>query len=74
MITNAAGEGAYPICGFSWVVVRVNQDDPVKGKKLVDLLNWMLDTGNGEASTLYYAPLPDALVAKVKDAVATIKF
>jgi phosphate transport system substrate-binding protein len=74
MITNAAGEGAYPICGFSWVVVRANQDDPIKGKKLVDLLNWMLDTGNGEASTLYYAPLPDALVAKVKDAVATIKF
>jgi phosphate transport system substrate-binding protein len=74
MITNAAGEGAYPICGFSWVVVRVNQDNAVTGKKLVDLLNWMLDKGNAEAGDLYYAPLPESLVSKVKDAVATIKY
>ncbi len=74
MITNASGEDAYPICGFSWVVVRVNQDDPVKGKKLVDLLNWILDKGNAEAGDLYYAPLPDSLVEKVKGAVATIKY
>lgn len=74
MITNAGGEKSYPICGFSWIVVRQNQDDPVKGKKLVDLLNWILDKGNAEAGDLYYAPLPDSLVEKVKEAVATIKY
>ena len=74
MITNAAGENAYPISGFSWIVVRVNQDDAVKGKALVDLLNWVLATGNSEVSDLYYAPLPDSLIDKVKASVATIKY
>ena len=73
MITNAPGADAYPICGFSWVVVRVNQSGD-SGKALVDLLNWMMDKGNGEVDSLYYAPFPDSLVAKVKAAVATIKY
>lgn len=74
MITNAPGEEAYPICGFSWVVVRVNQSNGENGKALVDLLNWMMDKGNGEVATLYYAPFPDSLVSKIKAAVARIKY
>jgi len=74
MITNASGENAYPISGFSWVVLRVNQEDSAKGKAIVDLLNWVLDTGNGEVSDLFYAPLPKSLISKVKESVATIKF
>ena len=73
MITNAPGAEAYPICGFSWVVVRTNQSGP-NGKDLVDLLNWMMDKGNSEVASLYYAPFPDSLVNKVKAAVATIKY
>ena len=74
MITNASGEESYPICGFCWIVARVNQEDSAKGKTLVDLLNWVMDTGNPEVKDLMYAPLPDSLVAKVKESVATIKF
>lgn len=74
MITDSPGEEAYPICGFSWVVVRVKQADAQTGKALVDLLNWMMDKGNGEVADLYYAPFPDSLVEKVKTAVATIKY
>lgn len=72
MITNAPGADAYPICGFSWVVVRVNQD--ANGKTLVDLLNWIMDKGNAEVAGLYYAPFPDSLVGKVKAAIARIKY
>lgn len=73
MITNAPGKDAYPICGFSWIVVRVNQTGP-NGKALVDLLNWIMDTGNGEVASLYYAPFPDSLVNKIKAAISTIKY
>ena len=73
MITNAPGDDAYPICGFSWVVVRVDQGGSENGKALVDLLNWMMDKGNSEVASLYYAPFPDSLVNKVKAAIATIK-
>ena len=73
MITNAGGAEAYPICGFSWVVVRVNQSGE-NGKALVDLLKWMMDKGNAEVSTLYYAPFPDSLVSKIKAAIKTIKY
>ena len=74
MITNAPGEAAYPICGFSWVVVRVNQSNSENGKAIVDLLNWMMDKGNSEVADLYYAPFPDSLTSKVKAAVAKIKY
>jgi phosphate transport system substrate-binding protein len=73
MITNAPGAQAYPICGFSWVVVRVNQSGE-NGKALVDLLKWMMSTGNGEVASLYYAPFPDSLVSKINAAINTIKY
>jgi phosphate transport system substrate-binding protein len=72
--TNAPGEGAYPICGFTWILVYPNISDPVKGKAMVDFLNWAMDDGQKMAAALYYSPLPESLVAKIKDKIATIKY
>jgi phosphate transport system substrate-binding protein len=63
-ITNAPGANAYPISSFTWMLVPVKSADAAKGKVLKDFLNWMLNSGQGEVSTLYYAPLPKALVDK----------
>ena len=63
-ITNAPGANAYPISSFTWLLVPVKSADPAKGKVLKDFLNWMLNDGESQVSSLYYAPLPKSFVEK----------
>jgi len=63
-ITNAPGAKSYPISSFTWLLVPVKSADPAKGKVIKDFLNWMLNDGEKQVSSLYYAPLPEAVVAK----------
>ena len=74
MITDSRGEEAYPICGFTWLLVYKNYKDSDKGKAVADFLNWYLDKGEAMASDLYYAPLPASLVEKVKDQIGMVKY
>jgi phosphate transport system substrate-binding protein len=72
-ITNAPGKGAYPIASFTWLLVPVKWEDAAKHKVMIDFLNWMLNSGEGMVQSLYYAPLPKNVAAKVKAKIATIK-
>ena len=40
---------------------------------MVDFLHWMLKTGEGEAASMTYAPLPPAVAQKVEQEIAQIK-
>ena len=71
-IVDAPGAGSYPISSFTWILLYQKQSDPVKGKKLVDFLNWALTEGEKEAVTLDYAPLPADMATTVKARLATI--
>jgi phosphate transport system substrate-binding protein len=73
-VVDAPGPDSYPISSFTWIIVYQHQRDPVKGKKLVDFLNWALTYGEPEAPSLDYAPLPSEMTPKVKAKVATIDF
>ena len=73
-ITNAPGEGAYPICGATWLLVYEQQKDATKGKKLVEFLKWSQKDGEKMAKDLDYAPLPEALQARVLQRINEIKF
>jgi phosphate transport system substrate-binding protein len=72
-ITNAPGKDAYPISSFTWLLIPVQSKDPAKGKILADFLNWMSTDGQKMASALAYAPLPESVVQKEKDAIKQIK-
>jgi len=74
MITNAPGEESYPICGFTWLLVNKSYADAEKGKAITDFLKWYLSEGEGMAADLYYAPLPESLVVKVKSQIKQVKF
>ena len=63
-ITNAPGAQAYPISSFTWILVPLKPQDAAKGRVLKDFLNWMLNSGQNEASALFFAPLPASLVSK----------
>jgi phosphate transport system substrate-binding protein len=72
-MVNPAGDQAYPIAGATWLLVYEQAKDPVKGKKLVEFLNWALTKGEGMAASLDYAPLPEELSKRVLERVKTMK-
>jgi phosphate transport system substrate-binding protein len=72
-ITNAPGKDAYPISSFTWLLIPAQSKDAAKGKILADFLNWMVGDGQKLTSALSYAPLPDSVVAKVKEAIQQVK-
>lgn len=71
-IVDAPGADSYPISSFTWILVYQHQQDAVKGKKLVDFLNWALTEGEKSAVTLDYAPLPAEMATTVKAKLSTI--
>jgi phosphate transport system substrate-binding protein len=72
-ITNAPGKDAYPISSFTWQLIPAQSKDPAKGKILADFLNWMVTDGQKMTASLSYAPLPENVAAKVKEAIKQVK-
>ncbi len=70
--TNPDGKDAYPIAGFTWILLYGDQPDPVKGKALVEFLWWATHEGQKYAPTLLYAPLPKSLVARIEQTLKTV--
>lgn len=60
-IVNQPGPDAYPICGYSWVLVSARQQSQAAGQALVSLLSWLTHEGQSHAATLGYVPLPPAI-------------
>jgi len=69
-IVNAPGENAYPISGYTYLLVYKDQKDKDKGTELAKFLWWAIHDGEKYAKDLLYAPLPDNVVklaeAKIK--------
>jgi phosphate transport system substrate-binding protein len=62
---NMPGAGAYPISGFTYVLLYKQQPDAARGRALVGFLSWAAHQGQAFAEPLSYATLPAAVVAKV---------
>jgi phosphate transport system substrate-binding protein len=73
-LVNQPGKDAYSIVGFTWLLVYQQQKDPVKGKKLVEFLNWELKHGQKMASAILYAPLPGNVAKMVEKEIKSIKY
>jgi len=72
-ITNAPGKDAYPISSFTWLLIPQQSQDGAKGKILADFLNWMVTDGQKMTAALSYAPLPEGVVQKEKEAIKQVK-
>jgi phosphate transport system substrate-binding protein len=60
-IVNQPGPAAYPISGYSWVLVYARQPSQPAGHAVVSLLSWLTHAGQSYAATLGYVPLPPAV-------------
>ncbi|MGZ6143580.1 MAG: phosphate ABC transporter substrate-binding protein PstS [Myxococcales bacterium] len=65
-ITDGAGEQAYPIASFTYLLVYRDQQDSAKGKALLEFIWWAEHEGQKDAAALDYAPLPKPVVEKVE--------
>jgi phosphate transport system substrate-binding protein len=60
-IVNEPGPSAYPISGYSWVLVSARQPSQPAGHALTGLLSWLTGPGQSYAASLGYVPLPSAI-------------
>jgi phosphate transport system substrate-binding protein len=60
-IVNAPGAGSWPIAGYTYLLVYMDQSDCTKGQKLAGFIRWALSDGSKFASDLLYVPLPDSV-------------
>jgi phosphate transport system substrate-binding protein len=74
MITNSSNPDAYPICGFTWILVYVNQKDQAKGLALVNVLWWAIHDGQQYGAALDYAALSSTAVAKAENEIRSIEY
>jgi phosphate transport system substrate-binding protein len=74
MITNSNAPDAYPIAGFTWILVYQNQTDKNIGGALVKMLWWAIHDGQKDCPALYYVQLSPAAVTKAEALVKSIKF
>jgi phosphate transport system substrate-binding protein len=72
-ITNAPGANSYPISSFTWLLVPLKSPDAAKGKVLRDLLSWIVKSGESEAASLSYAPLPKSVAEKVLKTIYSLQ-
>jgi phosphate transport system substrate-binding protein len=64
-LVNPDGADAYPIAGFTWILVYQKQKNPETGKAVVDFLRWAVHDGQQYTKDLLYASLPESMVAKI---------
>jgi phosphate transport system substrate-binding protein len=72
-ITNAPGADAYPISSFTYLLIPVKPTHPENQKILKDMLSWIIKSGQTEAPTLSYAPLPGNVAEKVLQTVYSLQ-
>jgi phosphate transport system substrate-binding protein len=59
-IVNPAGQESWPIAGYTYLIVYMDQQDCVKAQKLAEFIKWALsEKGAKFATELDYVPLPD---------------
>jgi len=74
IIVNGKQPDAWPIAGFTYLIVNKDYKDCKKAGKLVGFINWALTNkaATDRASKLLYAPLPTEVQPKVMDVIGKI--
>ena len=72
-ITNAPGNGVYPVSSFTWLLLYENPKDKAMSKAMIEFMKWALTDGQKYCGDLGYAPLPADVVKLELAALARVK-
>jgi len=78
-LTNSSNPQAYPISGFTWIILYKEQNYNGRSKQqaleTVKLLNWIVsEEAQSQAEKVNYAPLPKAAVEKAKKILRSVTY
>ena len=62
-VVNAGAPDAYPIGGFTFLLVTKTGGNPANRAALKQYIRWAITAGQGFSGALHYATLPPAVVA-----------
>lgn len=79
MLTNSSDPNAYPISGFTWIILykEQNYDGRTKDQALatVTFLDWLMnDEAQSQAEKVHYAPLPASAAEKAKAILRSVTY
>jgi phosphate transport system substrate-binding protein len=79
MLTNSSDPAAYPVSGFTWIILYKEQAYKNRTRQqaleTVKLLDWLVsDEAQGEASKVHYAPLPPDATTRAKAVLRSITY
>jgi len=61
-IIDEPGASTYPLANFSWTLLYKKQANAAKGVALGELIDYVVTTGQAQAASLGYSPLPASVV------------
>lgn len=70
MMTDAEGDKSWPVAGSTFILMQSVPADASRARATLQFFRWAYTNGKGIASDLGYVPMPDSVVALVKDAWA----
>jgi len=73
-VVNSPNPQAYPIAGFTWLLIYKDMDNHVKGQAIVDFIKWAIHDGQSYTKDLLYAPLPSDVVSLIERKLQKVKY
>lgn len=67
IMTNAPGEGAWPITATTWIIMYKQPKNAEQSQAAFSFFKWSLEKGQQQAAALDYVALPDSLVSRIED-------
>jgi phosphate transport system substrate-binding protein len=66
VLTDQAGDAAWPITGASFILVHARQEKPESGREVLKFFEWALRNGQKMAADLDYVPMPEPVVKEIQ--------
>lgn len=66
IITNAPGEGSWPIAATNFILMYKQPKDAARSRNALAFFRWALENGKAQAEALDFVPLPDELVRQIE--------
>jgi len=66
VLTDQAGDKAWPVTGASFILLHAKQEKPESGREVLKFFDWAYRNGGKMAQDLDYVPMPDPVVKQIE--------
>jgi phosphate transport system substrate-binding protein len=66
IMTDAAGDKAWPVAGSTFILMETSPQDPVSSAEALKFFAWGYKNGKQSATDLDYVPMPDSVVTLIE--------